>query len=181
MFANTNLWSVQFVSQAFSEILPQITHANNRYKYTHPNNIKQSYNTCRVHFINNYLLTDTDNTITWFIILLFSHMTEPYHGDSVFCYQKWINWKSACFVKWTFDVLAEKIIESWWRHQMETFFALLTLWVGNSPVTGEFPSQRPGTWSFDIFFDLRLNKRLNKQSRGWWFDTPSRSLIMTSL
>ena len=54
--------------------------------------------------------------------------------------------------------------------------ALLALCAGNSPVTGEFPSQRPVTRSFDIFFDLRLNKRLSKQSRGWWFDTPARSL-----
>ena len=45
-----------------------------------------------------------------------------------------------------------------------------------SPVTGEFPSQRPVTRSFDIFFDLRLNKRLSKQSLGWWFETPSPSL-----
>ena len=37
-----------------------------------------------------------------------------------------------------------------WRHQMETFSALLTLCVGNSPVTGEFPSQRPVTQSFGI-------------------------------
>ena len=44
---------------------------------------------------------------------------------------------------------------------METFSALLDLCVGNSPVTGEFPSQRPVTWSFDFFFDLRLNKRLS--------------------
>ena len=36
--------------------------------------------------------------------------------------------------------------------------------------------QRPVTRSFDVFFDLRLNKRLSKQSWGWWFDTPSRSL-----
>ena len=28
---------------------------------------------------------------------------------------------------------------------------------------GEFPTQRPVTWSFDVFFDLRLNKRLSKQ------------------
>ena len=35
---------------------------------------------------------------------------------------------------------------------------------GNSPVTGGFPSQRPVTRSFDVFFDLRLNKRLSKQS-----------------
>ena len=46
---------------------------------------------------------------------------------------------------------------------------------GNSPVAGEFPSHRPV--SFDVFFDLRLNKRLNKQSRRRWFETPSRSLL----
>ena len=40
-------------------------------------------------------------------------------------------------------------------------------------VAGEFPTQRPVTRSFDVFFDLRLNKRLNKQSWGWWFETPS--------
>ena len=47
---------------------------------------------------------------------------------------------------------------------------------GNSPVTGEFPAQRPATRSFDVFFDLRLNKRSSKQSRGWWFETPLRPL-----
>ena len=41
---------------------------------------------------------------------------------------------------------------------------------------GEFPAQRPVTRSFDVFFDLRLNKRLSKQSWGWWFETPSWSL-----
>ena len=55
------------------------------------------------------------------------------------------------------------IINSWWRHHMETFSALLALCAGNSPVTGEFPAQRPVTRSFDVFFDLRLNKRLGKQ------------------
>ena len=66
--------------------------------------------------------------------------------------------------------------KAWWRHQMETFSALLALCAGNSPVTGEFPAQRPVTWSFNDFFDLHLNKRLSKQSRGWWFETPSGSL-----
>ena len=47
---------------------------------------------------------------------------------------------------------------SWWLHQMETFSALLAICAGNSPVTGEFPAQRPVTRSFDVFFDLRLNK-----------------------
>ena len=67
-------------------------------------------------------------------------------------------------------------LKPWWRHQMETFSALLALVVGNSPVTGEFPSQRPVTRGSDSFFDLRLNKRLSKQSWGWWFETPTRSL-----
>ena len=65
---------------------------------------------------------------------------------------------------------------TWWRHQMETFSALLALCAGNSPVTGEFPAQRAVTQSFDVFFDLRLNKRLSKQSSGWWFETRSCSL-----
>ena len=43
----------------------------------------------------------------------------------------------------------------------------------NSPGTGEFPAQRPVTRSFDVFFDLRLNKLLRKQSWGWWFETLS--------
>ena len=60
---------------------------------------------------------------------------------------------------------------SWWRHQMETFSALLALCAGNSPGTGEFPTQRLVTQSFDVFFDLRLNKLLSKQSWGWWFET----------
>ena len=64
----------------------------------------------------------------------------------------------------------------WWRHQMETFSALLAICAGNSPITGEFPAQRLVTRSIDVFFDLRQNKRLSKQSWGWWFETPSRPL-----
>ena len=62
---------------------------------------------------------------------------------------------------------------SWWRHQMETFSALLAICAGNSPVPGEFPAQWPVTRSFDVFFDLRPNKRLSKQWWGWWFETLS--------
>ena len=58
---------------------------------------------------------------------------------------------------------------------MEAFSASLALCAGNSPVTGESPTQRPVTRSFDVFFDLRLNKRLSKQPWGWWFETPPRS------
>ena len=59
---------------------------------------------------------------------------------------------------------------SWWRHQMETFSALLAL------CEGWIPSQRPVTRSFYVFFDSGLNNRLSKQSRRLWFETPSRSL-----
>ena len=80
-------------------------------------------------------------------------------------------WLYVCYVKlfvWRYS--------PWWHHQMETFSSLLALRAGNSPATGEFPSQRPVTRSFDVFFELRLNKRMGKQSRRRWFDTPSRSL-----
>ena len=45
---------------------------------------------------------------------------------------------------------------------METFSALLAICVENEPVPGEFPAQRPVTRSFDVFFDLGLNKRLRE-------------------
>ena len=55
-------------------------------------------------------------------------------------------------------------------------FRVTALCVGNSPVSGEFPTQRSVMWNFDVFFDLRLNERLSKQSWGWWFETSSCSL-----
>ena len=66
---------------------------------------------------------------------------------------------------------------TWWRHQMEIFSASLALcaW-GKPPVTDGIPPQRRVTRSFDVFFDLCPNKRLRKQSRHWWFETPSRPL-----
>ena len=66
---------------------------------------------------------------------------------------------------------AAVLSNSWWRHQMKTFSALPAICAGNSPVSGEFPTQRLVTRSFDIFIDLRLNKRLSKQWWGWWFET----------
>ena len=65
---------------------------------------------------------------------------------------------------------------------MEIISALLALCVGKSPVAGEFPYQRPVTRSFDVFFDLRLNKRL---SIAYAIETPAVwdaiAAIMTSL
>ena len=66
---------------------------------------------------------------------------------------------------------------------METFSALLAMCAGNSPVTGEFPAQRPVTRSFDVFFDLRMNERLSrpKHSWGWWLEAASRPLRRQSI
>ena len=69
-----------------------------------------------------------------------------------------------------------------------TVFTMMTSWNGNIfrvtvPLCaeftshGEFSSQRPVTRSFDVIFDLRLNKLLSKQSWGWWFETRSGSLL----
>ena len=50
---------------------------------------------------------------------------------------------------------------------METFSALLAFWAGNSPVTGEFPLQRPVTQSFDVVFDLDwINGWVNDREAG---------------
>ena len=87
-----------------------------------------------------------------------------------------IHWTGNYYIALTLDGANNSISLSsipWWRHQMETFSALLALCAGNSPVTAEFPSQMPVTQSIGVFFDLVLNKRLSKQSWGWWSETPS--------
>ena len=63
-----------------------------------------------------------------------------------------------------------------WRH---THFTGL-LW-DNPPLTNGFPSQRATTWSFDMFFDVRLNKHLNTQWSCRWFMTPLRSFDIKPL
>ena len=59
---------------------------------------------------------------------------------------------------------------------METFLMLLALSEGHPPVISGLLAQKPVTRSFDVFFDLRLNKQLSKQSRHQWFEMPLCSL-----
>ena len=59
-----------------------------------------------------------------------------------------------------------KVSGSWWRHQMETFFVLLALCARNSPVTGEFPAQKPVTRNFDVFFARWINVWANNGGAG---------------
>ena len=50
------------------------------------------------------------------------------------------------------------------------------VWGIRLSLVNSLPTQRPATQNFDVFFDLRLNKRLSKQSTRRWFETPWRSL-----
>ena len=68
------------------------------------------------------------------------------------------------------DVTHEEVIK--WRH-FPRYWPFVR-GIHRGPVNS--PHKWPVTRSFGVFFDLRLNKRLNKQSWGWWFETPSRSL-----
>ena len=111
-----------------------------------------NHNTCKSnsHLIAK-LFAELHNDVTTQFLPTISHATWYVHDIFVFRF----------------------VVVTWWRHQMETFSALLAICAWNSPVSGEFPAQRPVTRGFDIFFDLRLNKRLSKQSWGWWFETLS--------
>ena len=113
-----------------------------------------------MHWLTNFILWYVKYTMYfWFCMKLFSRGCEYTlsHYKTLSC-------------------LSVSPVMTWWRHQMETFSALLAICAGNSPVPGEFPTQRPVTRSFDVFFDLRMNKRLSKQPWGWWFETPAWSL-----
>ena len=79
------------------------------------------------------------------------------------------------------------VLSTWFWHDQSIFFGMMTSSDGNiSRVAGPlwggttghrwFPSQRPVTQSFDVFFELHPNKRLSKQSRRRWFETPLRWL-----
>ena len=123
-------------------------------------------------WISNYIHYNVWVEITYSEVLLLETYRESYsHFIGIATTFQISSWR------WTtFRFEAHGRTCPWWRHQMETFSVLLAICAGNSPVTGEFPSQKPVTLSFDVFFDLHLNKRLSKQSWGWWFETPSRSL-----
>ena len=60
----------------------------------------------------------------------------------------------------------QKVNNIWWRHQMETFSALLALCTGNSPITGKFHAKRPVTRSFGVFWCAWINGWVNSHEAG---------------
>ena len=141
------------------------------------------------NFIGNFKILIQENAIENIVCEMATILYQSQCFDNI-CYPAYLVINLECLVRlaysWIvlqvgedicgFRELLWKMCVSWWRHQMEIFSALLALCGGNSPETVEFPSQRPVTQSFDVISDLRLNKRLSKQSRRRWFETPSRSL-----
>ena len=114
-----------------------------------------------------YPNTPSQNILPW-------HLFERYHW-----YKHSMNWKR---IVWFMFILLWNIYNiytyiyiyiyiSWCRHHMDAFPVLLVLCEGKPPAIGGFPSQWPMTWSFDVFFDLCLHKRLSKQLRHRWFKT----------
>ena len=67
----------------------------------------------------------------------------------------WSLWVKGPCTQTVRSMLQRILSVTWWLHQMETFSALLAICAGNSPVIGEFPTQRLVTSSFDVSFDLR--------------------------
>ena len=103
------------------------------------------------------------------VCLWFCFDSQSFNSGSCKGLSPYTWWSTYLVYIWTARV-HDDVIK--WKH----FSALLALCAGNSPVTGELPSQRLVTRSFDVLFDLRLNKLLSNQSWDWWFETPSRPL-----
>ena len=112
--------------------------------------------------------------------LYYLHMLRTKKHGAVGCHFTWSFFPKILTKKTTHSSpiygMPREFQFSWWRHQMETFSALLAICTGNLPVPIEFPTQRPVTRSFDVYFDLRPNKQFSKQWWGWWFEMPSRPL-----
>ena len=69
------------------------------------------------------------------------------------------------YSKWHDDVIKWKHFPRYW---------LFVRGIHRSPVYSPHKGQWRG--AFDVFFDLRPNKRLSKHLQGWWFETLSCSL-----
>ena len=124
------------------------------------------------------------------LFMLKSYVNVPKHRLARFTGKLLFSW---CYFQFTNITYGSKVLKhkkswwrkrwwqqirnmTWWRHQIKTFFRVIGPLCGEFTGPVEFPAQRSVTRSFDVFFDLRLNKRLSKQPWGWWFETPSWSL-----
>ena len=81
---------------------------------------------------------------------------------------RWRHDVSICSILNAFSCSFKNSLTTWMGPICQCeYYALWNWWIG------EFPAKKPVTRSSDVFFDLRLNKRLSNQSWGWWFETLS--------
>ena len=101
--------------------------------------------------------------------------------DTILCVEKNIQSHiGTCVLHWTICMIEYKSIKcrmkpcsTMMTSSNGNVSALLAICAGNSPVPVNSPHKGQWRGAFDVLFDLRLNKRLSKQSWGWWFETQS--------
>ena len=106
---------------------------------------------------------DVTSLINWYEMLHAGDLTNRFFADQTYDYI------FSVFTIWSGEPRHSQCMMAAWNGSI--FRVTGPLWV-----SCEFPSQRPVTRGFDVFFDLRLDKRLSKQSRRRWFETPSHPL-----
>ena len=74
-------------------------------------------------------------------------------------------WNDTMWASWCLDQMNSNILRSWWRHQMKTFFALLAICAGNSPVNSSHKDQWPGALMFSLIWAW-VNHRVNTGEIG---------------
>ena len=83
----------------------------------------------------------------------------------------WVNAPDNCFNVWaSFLSTTEQCMM---MSSNENIFCITGHLCREFTSPSEFPTQRPVTWSFDVFFDLCVNKWLSKEWWGWWLEMPS--------
>ena len=143
---------------------------------------------------NVKITTSWSKHYTWW-----SHQMETISALLAICADRWIAWWR--YKMETFSALLASVrrihrspVNSPHKGQWQgaLVFSLICIWINGSvnnrgagdlrrhrahhDVIVMVPGQRPVKRSFDVFFDLRLNKRLSKQWWGWWFEKLSRPL-----
>ena len=123
------------------------------------------FNKWLVDFYSNFFIDSDGDCIAYSYMLSSRHL---YSGRYSYPAVIWLLSRPGFYRKgWAQNMMASS---NW------NIFRVTGPLCGEFTGPGEFPAQRPVTRGFDVFFDLRLNKRLSKQPRGWLFETPSWSL-----
>ena len=119
-----------------------------------------------LEWISNFIWHCVMDVLVYFCLDLSQSNFEPsrWKSSADWVPQIYVNY---CFLQISSSDLTKMRAYTWWRHQMEAFSALMAVCAGNSPVTGEFPAQRPVTRA--LMFSLICawtNGRVNNRKGG---------------